>query len=414
MFSSTAKDTYILFIGNMVSAFLGFVFTFFVAKYLSRDDFGTFSAVLNLVVILTSLSDLGITSGLVNFIAKADSEKNETESLKYQKAGLVIKIVIVLSLSIITILFAPQISKLLLSSNNYMLSVWVAIISFALFAPMYFPFVLQAKKKFWQSMVVDNGYYLFRFIALLVFVYIGGLTLTKSFVAVVPAFVMSAIASFYFLGVKFLESKPEKSIYRSLIKFSGWVGVNRIISAISGKLDIQMLVILSNSYITAGYSMASRIASIAIIFTSSFSAVLAQRFASIGDKEKEKKYLVKSTLATVPIIAILLLSFLVIGPFINTFFLDYKDAILLYKLLIISLIPFVLTAPSVTAIIYGMKKTVYIGMYSFFQLIAVFLLNYYFIPIHGYFGPIYTLGITNILLVIYTWVIVIRYYWFQK
>jgi O-antigen/teichoic acid export membrane protein len=412
--SSTAMDTYVLFVGNLGSAVLGFLFIFLVAKFISRDDFGVFSAALNLVVILTSISDLGITSGLVNFIAKADSENDEATSLKYQKAGLVIKISVVLLLSLIVILFAPYISKTLLASSDPLISVWVSLISFALFVPMYFPYVLQAKKKFMESMAVDNIYYLFRFLGLIPFIFFGGLTLYRAFSTALFGFVVSLILSFVFLKLRFLTSRPSKNIYLSLIKFSGWVGLNRIISAISGRLDLQMLAVLSTAYVTAGYSMASRISSIAIIFTSSYSAVLAPRFSSIGNKEKEKKYLIKSTLGAVPIALVTILSFIVIGPFIKYFFPDYIDVIIVYKYLIIALIPFIFTAPSVTAIIYAMNKPKYIGLYSFPQLAIVFGFNYFFIPLYGYMGPVYTLAISNTILAIYTWVIVIRYYYFTK
>ncbi len=414
VFSSTAKDTYVLFIGNMISAVLGFLIIFLVASFLSRNDFGVFSAALNLVVILTSISDLGITSGLINFISKADSENDEIVSLNYQKAGLVIKIAVVLFLCVVVVLFSPFISKALLASSDPLISIWVAIISVALFVPMYFPYVLQAKKKFIESMAVDNIYYLFRLFGLVPFIFSGGLTLYGAFSTALFGFVFSLILSLVFLKIKFINSKPGKEIYFSLIKFSGWVGLNRIISAISGRLDLQMLAVLSTAYVTAGYSMASRIASITIIFTSSYSAVLAPRFSSIGDKEKERKYLIKSTLGAIPIALITILSFIVIGPFIRYFFHDYVDVIIVYKYLIIALIPFIFTAPSVTAIIYAMNKPKYIGLYSFPQLAIVFVFNYLLIPLYGYMGPVYTLAISNSLLAIYTWFIVIKYYWFTK
>ena len=57
-----------------------------------------------------------------------------------------------------------------------------------------------------------------------------------------------------------------------------------------------------------------------------------------------------------------------------------------------------------------MKKTVFIGAYSFFQIVAIFALNFFLIPRYGVFGPTITLGITNTILAVYTWVVVIRYY----
>ncbi|WKZ25970.1 MAG: oligosaccharide flippase family protein [bacterium] len=414
LFSATAKDTYILFTGNIISAFLGFVFIFLVARVLNREDFGVFSAALNLVVILTSLSDLGITSGLVNFIAKADSENDEETSLKYQKAGIVIKISVVLVLSLIVILFAPFISSKLLASSDSVISIWVAVIAVALSVPMYFPFILQAKKKFMQSMVVDNVYYLFRLIGLLFFIFFGTLGLYNSFSTALWGFVVSLVFSFFFLGFKFLKAKPTKEIYLNLIKFSGWIGVNRIISSISGRLDIQMLAVLTTASTTALYSIPSRLSSLLIILTSSFSAVLSPRFASMGDKDKERIYLVKAFFGTLPIVGASLVWVLVAEPFMQIVFPNYMDSVPVFRALTIAMIPFILTAPSVSAIIYAMKKNVYIGAFSFFQITAIFLLNYYFIPKYGALGPTFTFGIINTTLAIYTWVIVIHYYWFKK
>ena len=97
-FSSTAKDTYILFSGNLLSAFWGFVFTIILSNYLDRDNFGIFSAALNLVVILTSLSDIGITSGLINFISSAESRGDVKESAEYEKAGLNLRVFVSLKI----------------------------------------------------------------------------------------------------------------------------------------------------------------------------------------------------------------------------------------------------------------------------------------------------------------------------
>lgn len=411
LFSGTAKDTYVLFLGNVDSAFLGFLFTFFIARALNRADFGIFSAALNLVVILSSLSDIGITTGLVNFIAEADAEGDEKKSFEFQKAGLIVRVAIVLALSVLVIIFAPFISKSMLATTDPKVAIWASIISLLLFVPMYFPYVLQAKKKFLQSVVVDNTYYLFRLIGILGFIYFGTITLYSAFSTALIGFVVSLTASFIFLKFKFLFSKPSKEIYSKLLKFSGWIGVNRIISSISGRLDIQMLASISGATVTAMYSIPSRLASFIIILTSSFSAVLAPRLAGFQNKESERKYIVKASLALIPIILGTVLWVILAKPFMAIIFPNYMDAVPVFQALTLSMIPFILTAPSVAAIIYSMKKNVYIGAYSFFQLAAVFLLNYYFIPRYGAIGPTLTYGITNTILAVYTWVIVIRYYW---
>lgn len=412
--SATAKDTYVLFLGNLGSAFLGFLFTFFVARALNREDFGIFSATMNLVVIISSLSDVGITTGLVNFISESDSEGNEKKSLEYQKAGLTIRVGIILILTTLIIIFSPYISKLMLATTDPFVAIWAAIVSLVSFVPMYFPYILQAKKQFFKSVIVDNIYYLFRLIGLLGLIYFGAMTLYTSLSTAIIGFVFSLIASISFLKFKFLFSKPDKNIYTSLIKFSGWIGVNRIISSISGRLDIQMLASMAGATTTALYSIPARLSSIVIILTSSFSAVLAPRFASMGDKEREKKYLIKSCFALLPIIIIILVWVIMAKPFMQIIFPNYIDSVPVFQALTLSMIPFILTAPSVVVIIYAMKRNVYIGAYSFFQIVAIFILNWIFIPKFGPYGPTITFGITNTILAIYTWIIVIKYYWGQE
>ena len=117
-------------------------------------------------------------------------------------------------------------------------------------------------------------------------------------------------------------------------------------------------------------------------------------------------------MALIPITGIVVVWIIVARPFILILFGDkYIDSVPVFQALAASQIPFLFTAPSVSAIIYSMKKTVFIGAFSFFQIAAIFALNVIFIPKYGVFGPTITLGITNTILAIYTWVIVIRHYW---
>ena len=84
-FSGTAKDTYILFLGNLLAAFLGFLFTIIMARTLTIEELGIFSAAINLFIILTSLSDLGLSSGVVNFVSFYLSRQNEKKANEYSR-----------------------------------------------------------------------------------------------------------------------------------------------------------------------------------------------------------------------------------------------------------------------------------------------------------------------------------------
>jgi O-antigen/teichoic acid export membrane protein len=271
---------------------------------------------------------------------------------------------------------------------------------------------LQAKKKFLHSAVIDNAFYLIRFLFVLGFFLIGGLTMTKAFWAFGAGFIVEVILILIYLKTDFLRSKPQKDEYKNLLKFSGWIGVNKITSSISGKLDVQMLIVMAGAVSTGLYSIPSKLASFIPLLSGSFSSVLAPRLAGFGDKAKEKSYIIKSFLAVLPIAAGIIFWIIIAKPFILLLFgVKYLASVPIFQALAAAEIPFLFTAPSVSAIIYSMKKTVFIGAFSFFQLIAIFLLDLILIPKFGPFGPVITLGVTNVILAVYSWFIVIRHYW---
>jgi len=413
--SSTAKDTYILFSGNIFSAFLGFVYTLIVARSLSVSDFGIFSAAVNLVVILSSITDLGFSTGAVNFVAENEAKGDKESVNKYIKASTVLRLEATLLASLLVIFFARYVANTFLITDKVSVAVLTSLVSLSLALPMIFPFILQAKKRFVSSIISDNSLYLTRLIFTFGFMFLAKVTIENSLFSFIIGGVVGTIVSVFLIRPDFLKSKPEKEIYTKIIKFSGWIGVNRIISSISGRLDIQMLAILAGSTATGLYSIPSRLAGFVVVLTSSLSGVLAPRLAGFGNKEEEKKYIIKATLALLPIVAGLIFWIIIAEPFILILFGEnYFDSIPVFRALIAAMIPFIFTAPSVSAIIYAMKKNVYIGLYSFFQIAAIFLLNLFFIPKYGPLGPTLTFGITNTILAIYTWVIVIRYYWGKK
>lgn len=410
--SATAKDTFVLFAGNLGSAFWGFLFMLFAARSLSVYEFGILSAVLNFATILVSLADIGISSGVVNYVSIHTARGEEKEADEYTKAAFIIRLLIVLGISAIVAIFAPFISKTFLASMDPKMAIWAAVIPIFIFPDMFFPFVLQAKKRFLHSTVIDNAFYLARLLFALAFYVVGGLTMSVVFWAFGAGFIVSVILIMIFVGGDFLKTKPGKERYMGLFKYSGWIGLNRIVSSVTGRLDIQMLASMSGAVATGLYSIPSRLVGFLTVLVSSFSSVLAPRFASFGSKDAEKKYMLKSLLAVLPLAGGVIIWIIIAEPFILTLFGEkYRESVPVFQALAAATIPYLFTVPSVTAIIYSMKKTVYIGIYSFVHLALVFSLNLIFIPKFGVFGPPLTLGISYTILAIYTWVIVIRYYW---
>lgn len=413
--TKTAKDTYILFSGNILSAFLGFVFTLIVARALSVSDFGIFSAANNLVIIIASVTDVGISSAVINFASKYYHEGKTKKANEYVKAAYLTRFFTVLGISLLVLLFAPYVAKVFLATNDSQVAVWVAILSIGIFSWTFFPYVLQTRRKFFKSAIADVSIGIVRVVIVFAMFLAGLLTVTSTLAAFTISALIATVTAFYLVGVNFLKSKPRKQIYKNLFLFSGWLGVNKVVSSISGRLDVQMLASLAGATATGLYSIPSRLALFVVVLSGSLTSVYSTRFASFSSKDKEKAYLIKTTLSLIPIVLGILLWIMLARPFMLILFgQKYASSVGVFRALTFSMIPFIITVPSATAIIYALKKPIFIGTFAIFQLVATFALNLLFIPKFQSYGPTITFFIVHSIFAIYTWSIVIKHYWFEE
>lgn len=412
--SGTSKDTLTLFVGNSFSALFGFIFIYILTQRLTVSEFGVFSAAANLIVIISSFTDLGITTAMINFVSVKLGASDNVGAEKYLKASFVIRLISILVVSGIVVLIPKFVSINLLATTDISVSYWVGVISIGLTAWLTFPYAMMAYKKFWQSVALDWSLGIPRIIFFLGLATIMPSNLKLALLAYFLSTILPIIYGFSVTGLKFLKAKVTKIEYLDLIKFSGWLGVNRVVSSISGRLDVTMLANLTNAVIVGEYSIASRLSSFVIVLSSSLGSVLSTRFARFNDKEKEKNYLIKSTLFMIPIILGVILWIIIAKPFVLILFgQKYFESIKILQYLLVSLIPFILSTPAVTAIIHSMRKPIYIGTFSFIQVAMIFVFNLYFTNLLGGLGPAIAFLISNTVLAVYSFVIVYKYY-FKK
>ena len=415
IFTDTSRDTLTLFIGNSFSAFFGFIFVYILTQKLSVSQFGVFSAAANLIVIISSFTDLGITTAMINFVSVKLGAKDNIGAERYLKASFIIRFVTILLVSLVVLLIPKYIATNLLSTSDYKVSYWVSIISIGLTAWLTFPYAMMAYKKFWQSVILDWSLGIPRILIFLGLATLIPANLNLALMSYGLSTILPIGIGFSVIGLKFLKARNVRTDYTDLIKFSGWLGVNSVISSISGRLDVQMLANLTTATVVGQYSIASRLSSFVIVLSSSLGSVLSTRFSRFNDKEKEKRYLIKSTLFTLPIILGVIIWILIAKPFVLTLFGDkYFESIKILQYLLVSMIPFIVATPAVTAIVHSMRKPIYIGMFSFIQIVLIFISNIYFTNLYSGIGPAIAFLITNTILAIYSWTIVTQYYWVKK
>src|SRR3990167_9612137 len=104
LFSDTSRDTLILFVGNSFSAFFGFIFVYILTQKLTVDEFGVFSAAANLIIIISSFTDLGITTAMINFVSTKLGDNDKSGASRYLKASFIIRLISILIVSGIVVL----------------------------------------------------------------------------------------------------------------------------------------------------------------------------------------------------------------------------------------------------------------------------------------------------------------------
>ena len=358
---------------------------------------------------------MGISSGIVNFVAEAYSKGEIEKANKFIKASFLIRFWATLVIAMSIVVIAPHFNEMLFATDDTRVSIWVGIILMLMLFSTFFPFILQGKKQFLKSVITELSMSVGRVLILLAILVFGSISMYYAFGAFAFAGLFSLVTGLIFVGKDWIKVKADRSVYRKVIGFSGWIGVNRVVSAIAGRLDVQMLASMVGATATGFYSIPSRLALFVVVLGSSFSAVLAPRLAAFSDIDKERDYIKKATLATIPIIAGIILWIIIAEPFIVLLFGEkYLPAVGVFQALTISMIPFILAVPPVTAIIYAMKKTVYIGIFSIFQLIITFSLNYMLIPKYNLYGPTITYVFVNSSLMIFAWTIIIKRYWIKR
>lgn len=200
------------------------------------------------------------------------------------------------------------------------------------------------------------------------------------------------IMSVLLLGTDFLKVKRISGDLIKLLKFTSFLGIARGLTALASRLDVLMIISLSGPTEAGIYATASRIIAIYPLLSGSFGTVIAPRLSLLTEKKILKEFMLKVSLGTIGLISTVLILIIFAKPFMLLLFPQKGiEAISVFQLLLVSMIFFVGSLPSVSLAVYYLKKPHILTLNSVLQLIVVFIGNLIFIPKFGRFGASYSL-----------------------
>lgn len=392
--SKLTRDTSIVLFGNLISSSLAVVFTILAARLLGPEEWGIVAAVGSLMTILVALGDLGMGAALFRFVSKRWSEGARKQAQKTINIVWSLRLVTVLVVVVILILFSGVFSKLFLNTDNQSLIMFTALgVLGALLID--FQIATSEARQEWKKAAL--------FISLtnslrVLFVVVFSPTTLMSILFIFTGSSFAAyLISVFWQTTPIVFKTDWPTTVRELLPFSGFMGLNRIVSSINSRVDVILLIQILGAYEAGIYGAANRLAIGVPLILGSFATVLAPRFASFSGKKDLNDFFRRSFS-----IALLMTVGLVFGVFVAPFVVslfgpEYQRSAFILQLLFIAFLPSTISVPAVNFVIYAMHKPQIITTLSLIELPIIIGFNLWFIPRIGVVAPVIALGIANII-----------------
>lgn len=385
--SRIVRDTTVVFIGNMVGAFLGIISMVLITRVLGPEQFGLFSVAFAFMMIASQFSDFGLNIGSVRFATLYLQNERLKADLIF-KVSLKIKLIIGMLVFLIGFVFSESLAIHVFGKPELSFPLKLAFIG-ALGTSMagFITIILQAKQFFYKYAFVN----LIIPLGKLTIIGLLFLTLKLNLFSALSAFVILPFMAFLIGSLvipnDFLKaSGNEGEMVRKLFHFNKWILLSVFCVSIYTRLDVLMLTYFKSAEIVGQYSAGYNLGFGFSILLGSFTAVLLPVISKLTSKQEILNY-TKKTLKITLLLAIIFTPILFLAkPLILLIYgVSYSNSAVVFQILFIRFLLTLIVNP-VSMVMYSMNKPS-IGAYgNLLQLIFNFTGNYLFIPSYGLFG----------------------------
>ncbi len=393
--SQTARSTYLTTFGAGLNAFLGFIFTIVVARSISPANFGLFSVVMNLLVILFVICDIGLSSSILRFLPQAIREGKKERAGEVIKLSFLATLLISGLLAILLAAFSEPIANLVFAKSELALPLTIVSVSLLGISLSYlFVSVLQGQQRFLFGVITETSVVFLKVLVTLGLLLSGRLNLISVLVVYSLTSFTGLILGLLFIRPDFLFAKINLKLAKTLFGFGIWIAIARIANVLSGKIDTLMLVRYVEAAQVGFYAAAQRMTFIFPVMVSGMTIVLSPKFASFKTTLEAKPFMKKSSLLISSLfLPVVLLFFL--APWITVWIYGqvYQPSIYIFRWLLLSSSFFIASTIPITIIIYFLGQSRFFAIISILQLLIIFFANLILIPKLGVIGPAISLAI---------------------
>lgn len=285
--TETFRDTGAVFVGNGVSAILGAIFFFLLARSLGPFGFGTFSIALAISTIAVDLFDIAINNALV---AYGSTPENRCSAFR---SGLRKKVWLTALFSIGLWIVAPLVLFILGKPEMVDIVRLSILIVPARAASSFVKTMLQTLRRFRLDAGLDIAAAALRLGLFLAAVSLRLPVLESSIVAYALSMVVAIVPAIP-LCFSVLRISDRGHTNLGFSRFQSWMTVSFVASAISARLDVFALTRFVGVDAVGLYQAAFRLFLPIQQLASALSRVFAPRLASFSKESDARRYLRKS------------------------------------------------------------------------------------------------------------------------
>ncbi len=394
--TSTLRQSTLTFTATIINGVLGMVFYIFLARVLRPSNFGLFSLSVMVYALVADIGNLGINTGIVNFVPKYLISDNN-KSLQFLKLGLISKIAISIITCVIGYICAPYIANNVF--NKPELTNPLRLVFYGVGNTWLFSFTTsyyQATQKFFSWGAIQIFINLVRLIAVIYLASISKLNLNTAILCFIFATLLGFMTGFINISNNFLKTKISKEVIKEFFQYNKWVAVSGGVSAFSSRADVFILGRLASPFAIGLYSAANQLVQVIPQLIGAIGTVVSPKYASLDSDEKMLKYFKKVQLMVTGIAAALLISTPVVKWIIYTFFgEEYVRSYPIFFILLIAMLVFLISVPVHNAIIYYYS---YPKLFSYLSIINLFVVlpsAFYLTSRYGVMATAYAVLIGN-------------------
>jgi len=394
--TTTAKNTYLVFIGNSIAGFIGMIIMLIVSRNLGPAKFGIFSVAFSFLTLLVKFSDLGLNFAMVKDISQSRAKREKEQINKIFLTVFWVKALASFILITISYFFIGFISRRFFGSPKS-IAMNRLVAAFFFLAVFYdlMRVYLQANKQFRRSVLM----YFFTNLLKLIMV-LSCFVFNLRFELLIMVYIIAPfLASLVFYKKTTIKIKFyfNKQIFKNLLKFTRWMAVSVIFAAIGENLNVFMVSVKLSSFQTGIYSAAEKFLLPCYIFAAALSTVLVPRASELLELKQIKSFIKKIGIVQI----FLLIFFIVIYPLAS--FLpvllgsQYSSSVSVLRILIIAGFFRVAITP-LNSVFYPLDKPVIFAIDSIVQVVIMFVLNQKFIALFQARGAALSMLFTNIVI----------------